>query len=204
MDRPNQTFKGGKYMVLDNFCYAQFLAFYYLDTKASLDEKNDCQPEVLDDDVSEQPMFYPKLVPLMSSKEKLRCRNVKKVLRYHTPNTLVRAEAYAHHLLMLFYPFRKESDLLSKLNEPDVLNIVNENKLVFEPWGDLVELSLRQFTFQPRTDLFPQQENDEVDNEQRTQGLENEEDESAVNFEVDLLFYIIRNFRINFFNAIYI
>jgi len=38
MDRPNQTFKRGKYIVLDSFCYAQFLAFYYLDKKDLQDE----------------------------------------------------------------------------------------------------------------------------------------------------------------------
>ena len=90
----------------------------------------------------------------MSSKEKMRCRNARKVLRYHIPNAVAKTEEYSHHLLMLFFPFRKESELVSevdntyftKLNEPNVLAIVNENKDKFEPWGDLVETSLRNFT----------------------------------------------------------
>ena len=30
MDRPNKTFLGGKYSILDSFCYAEFLAHYYV------------------------------------------------------------------------------------------------------------------------------------------------------------------------------
>ena len=190
LDRPGTTFKGGKYRVLDQFCYAQFLAYYYLDTTVSLDEKIDSQPEVLLDDDIEQPLLYPKLIPLMSCKEKMRCRNVKKVLRYHTPNINVNAEAYAHHLLMLFYPFRKESDLLfqrdqtyfSKLNECNVLKVVNQNKEIYEPWGDMVDLSLQQFIFRPRTDAFAEQENDEINSR-----IENSNniDENGVDFLIE-------------------
>ena len=128
----------------------------------------------------------------MSSKEKMRCRNVKKVIRYHTPNPAVDAEAYAHHLLMLFYPFRKESELCeidgtytSKLNLPEVLHIVNRNKEIFEPWGDQVELSLRQFTFRPRTDNFAEQENDDVEDEIMHNDDENELEDPVVDFEVE-------------------
>jgi len=41
---------------------------------------------------------YPKSIPLMSSKERMKCRNIKRVLRYHTPNSIISAEAYAHHM----------------------------------------------------------------------------------------------------------
>ena len=30
LDRPNTAFLGGKYKMLDNFCYAKFLAHYYI------------------------------------------------------------------------------------------------------------------------------------------------------------------------------
>ena len=190
IDRPNKTFQGGKYSVLDDFCYAQFLAYYYLDTKPQLDE-NDSQPEVLVDDDDTQENSYPKLVPLMSSKEKMRCRNVKKIIRYHTPNGQINLEGYSHHLLMLFYPFRNEAELIcendqtytTKLNEPHILSIVNQNKANFEPWGDLVELSLRQFLFQPRTDTFAQQENDDVNDECQLGDLDDEIEN--VDFEVN-------------------
>jgi len=51
LDRPNATFKGGKYKVLDNMCYAEFLAYYVLDINKN--KENDCQPEVLLDDDTE-------------------------------------------------------------------------------------------------------------------------------------------------------
>ena len=194
MERPNASFKKGKYAVLDEFCYAEFLSYYYLDTKPLPAATNDCQPEVLDDDDSDKPLQYPKIIPLMSSKERMCCRNVKKVLRYHTPNPAVNAEAYAHHLLILFYPFRKESDLLcednltyiSKLNNEEVTVTVNRNKMIFEPWGELVESSLRQFSFRPRTDQFADQENYFVENEV-TQNNENENDleNTVVDFEIE-------------------
>ena len=194
LERPNVTFRKGKYAVLDGFCYAEFLSYYYLDTKPLPIANNDCQPEVLQDDDNDKPLRYPKIIPLMSSKEKMRCRNIKKVLRYHILNPAVNAEAYAHHLLILFYPFRKESDLLcednltyvSKLNDEEVTNIVNRNKMIFEPWGELVESSLRQFTFQPRTDRIADQENDDVENEVlQNNETENNLEETVVDFEIE-------------------
>ena len=65
-------------------CYAEFLAFYVLETKPK--DGNDSQPELLVDDNIEGPLCYPKLIPLMSYKDKMRCHSVKKILRYHTPN----------------------------------------------------------------------------------------------------------------------
>ena len=109
----------------------------------------------------------------MSSKDKLKRRNKKRVVRYHTPNPVNKPEEYAHHLMILFLPFRKESDLLSenensyvaKLNNPGILHIVNENKDRFEPWGYLVDSILMNADFAPRTDEFAQQENDNVEEE---------------------------------------
>ena len=55
MDRPNITYKGGKYGVLDSFSLADFMAYYYLDSKQKAREENANQPEILlnnDDDTS--------------------------------------------------------------------------------------------------------------------------------------------------------
>jgi len=87
----------------------------------------------------------------------MKCRSIKK--HYHSPNPVSYAEAHAHHLRMMFYPFRKESELVSpesntyigKLNEIDVANVINSNKLKFEPWGDVVNEALLNYTFQPKT-----------------------------------------------------
>ena len=136
-------------------CYAEFLDFYVLETKPK--DLNDSQPRVLVDDDIESPLSYPKLIPLMRSKDKMRCRSVKKILRYHTPNANLNPEEHAHHLLMLFYPFRNEQELceeksfLMKLNQQNVLTIVNENRVKFEPFGNLVEESLMHFTSHSRS-----------------------------------------------------
>ena len=45
--RPNSTFSKGKYSVLDNFCYAAFVAHYYLLPKNFNKSVNDSQPTVL-------------------------------------------------------------------------------------------------------------------------------------------------------------
>ena len=107
----------------------------------------------------------------MNSKEAMRCRKARKVLRTYTPNRHLYPEKYAHHLLMLFFPFRNEENDLKldgsymlKLTEPDVLEIVNSNRELFEPNSELVEIALQNY----RSDLltnqnaFAQQENDEV------------------------------------------
>ena len=116
IDRPNKTFLDGKYEMCDNFCLAQFWANYRVESKDNYDEiVNDCQPVVLNENVIEEnheSNQLPKTVPLMSSKEVLKCRKVQKVLRYFTPNKDKFPEKFSHHLLMLFYPFRdEESDL---------------------------------------------------------------------------------------------
>ena len=62
---------------------------------------------------------------------------------YHVP----------HHVLLLFYPFRDEKELLSgfpplyqnKLQEEGVQDVVNINKIKFEPYGDLVDQDFSQF-----------------------------------------------------------
>ena len=84
----------------------------------------------------------------MSSK-----RSLKLVVTYHTPNPATNTEAYAHHLPMMFHPFRKELELfyepnkfyIDKLNDADVISVFNYNKARFEPWRDLVNTDLVDF-----------------------------------------------------------
>ena len=78
-----------------------------------------------------------KTIPLMSSKEKLKCGKVKAVLRYHVPNAHRNAEEYSHNLRFSFYPFRHEGEskyppvsgtYLLKFQQPGVLDVVNRNR----------------------------------------------------------------------------
>ena len=176
IDRPNHTFSSGKFSILDTFCFAEFVAHYYLLPKNSNDSVNDSQPTVLQElllEVNHSACNYPSTIPLMNSKEKLKCRQVKAVLRYHVPNRHKFPEKYAHHLLFMFYPFRNEHGLKSdntgtyaeKLQEPGIIDIVNRNKQVFEPYGDLVESALLNMrtNLARNQDSYANQENDQVD-----------------------------------------
>ena len=114
----------------------------------------------------------------MSSNEKLKRRKVRAVLRYHVPNPNRNSEQHAHHLLFSFFPFKGEGNLkhppiygnyLAKLQQPEVLNFVNQNKLVMEPFSDFVDAALAN-VFQctrNRHDTFLEQENDETEIEIR-------------------------------------
>ena len=171
MDRPNAEFKNGRYGTVDTICYADFLSNYYVKSNAKPEDQNDCQPEILEEIISEiQGNSLPKTFPLMSSRETLTLRKERSVLRYHVPSREKQPEAFAHHLLMMFYPFRKESDLLSsnssyseKLLEPSVLDIVNINKQICEPYGNLVEEAMIYLRNNVENlDAHAEQENDEV------------------------------------------
>ena len=176
IDRPTKDWKNGQFKEMDDLCYAQFCSYYELDRKIDYAELiNDNQPVILNDAIVEENhvenIGLPKRVPLMNSEEAMRCRKARKVLRTYTPNRHLYPEKYAHHLLMLFFPFRNEENDLKldgsymlKLSEPDVLEIVNSNRELFEPNSELVEIALQNY----RSDLltnqnaFAQQENDEV------------------------------------------
>ena len=129
-------------------CIAEFAAYYYKNYKIDRPETADAQPEILNDDTiepSNTDSFFPQKIKLLNSTETMKCRNVKAVIRYHTPNKTKEPERYFHHLLMLYYPWRFESELLgsdqtyiSKFYEPKVQTVVEQNKNVFEPDSDAV------------------------------------------------------------------
>ena len=90
IDRPNHTFQNGKFAALDSFCYAEFLAHYYLLPKTSYESVNDSQPTVLQElllEINHTACNYPSTIPVMNSKEKLKCRQVRAVLRYYVPKS---------------------------------------------------------------------------------------------------------------------
>ena len=110
----------------------------------------------------------------MSSNEKLKRRKVRAVLRYHVPNPNRNSEQYAHHLLFSFYPFRDEGNLkhppisgnyLAKLQQPEVLNVANQNNLVMEPFSHFVVAALVNVSqcTRNRQDTFLEQEDDETE-----------------------------------------
>ena len=114
---------------------------------------------------------------IFSSGERLHYRKVELVLRYHVPNKFKDPKGYAHHLLFMFYPFRDERELTvgqpssysSKLNEPGVVEVINNNKSLVEPYSDLVNYAFVNYRsdISPSWDPFSQQEmlENDVENE---------------------------------------
>lgn len=88
MDRPSLEFKNGKYRIVDQMCYSEFLSNYSQKIKPKSDDENDSQPEILEELIAEihNESAYPKNLPLISSKEMLSLRKEKCVLRYHVPS----------------------------------------------------------------------------------------------------------------------
>ena len=174
-DRRSKSFQNGVYKVIDQLCFADFLSYYYIVKKPVENSENDCQPVLLDDTIMESnraETHFPKVIPLMTFKEKLYCRKVKVVLRYHQPSPIKHIEQYAHHLLFSFYSFWDEEQLKSppfmdsyvtELQEPGVMDIINRNRSVMEPFSEIVEEALANLTAHlTNPDAFSQQENDEV------------------------------------------
>ena len=141
---------------VDKLCLAQFAVFYYKDYKPDYAETTDSQPDVLNDDLLEAhnltkeiEQCLPPKIKLMNKNEYMKCRKIEAVLRYHTPNKAKEPELYFHHLLMLYFPRRDETDLLSsdqtymsKFYEPDVQTIVERNRSLFESDADAIKDAL--------------------------------------------------------------
>ena len=95
-------------------------------------------------------------------------------------------------MLLLFYPFRDEKDLLSrfppmyqnKLQEEQVQNVINVNKMKFEPHGDLVDQAFVQFNENliNNQDPHSQTENDETPEEEYPNESDLEEGETNRTF----------------------
>ena len=69
--RPDSHFENGKYAFLENLCFAEFLSYYYVESKINKRSNyNDRQPVVLNDEEVERNnkiCIYPKPVPLIPS-----------------------------------------------------------------------------------------------------------------------------------------
>ena len=205
MNQPDVSFASGKYAIVDQMCFAEFLRYCSL---RNCHHNSDSQPIELTEELLEESLpssdLYPKVLPIMGSKENLYCRKFPFVLRYHVPNKYKYPEKYAYHLLILFYPFLKEFELNSrnnltyteKLFDNEVLDIVNFNKAQIEPYGELVDSAFSQFRsdFNHNIDSFAQKENDEVieqegENnpsfeEQDKSNVESSTESSAVDFSI--------------------
>ena len=179
-DRPNRNFKNGAFAQVNDLCLAEFAAYYYKEYRPTKDENNDNQPVILTDETLENQhassQHLPAKISLMTRKETMKCRKVKAVIRFHKPTATVEPEKFFHHILMLYYPWQQESDLIgpdgtyaSKLNNSLVRQTVNRNQRLFELHGEAVDEALEYIQNHPqwslygeRFDAFAEQENSDV------------------------------------------
>ena len=101
----------------------------------------------------------------------MQCCKIRRILRYHVPNKNLSSENYAH-VLLLFYPLGGKKELLSgfpplhqnKLQEQGLQDVVNANKIKFEPYGGLVDEAYSKFNEILLNNQDPQSqiENDEI------------------------------------------
>ena len=70
--------------------------------------ENDNQPQELKDEVENyiSQNCCPKIIPMMSSKEKLKCQKIPLVLQNHVPSKERYPEEYTHRKLFIYFPFR--------------------------------------------------------------------------------------------------
>ena len=132
---------------INNLCFAQFAAYYYKSVKYSSENAksmNDDQPEILTDTIMEKQSAdenqLPDVIQLLNSKEAMKTRKIRAVVRFHKLNEIKETEKLAHHLLMLYFPWRNEGQLLgesgtyaSKLSESSTWRIMERNKTFLEP-----------------------------------------------------------------------
>ena len=121
-DRPDRNFMNGIYSEVENLFSRICCILLQAISDRIRDEANDNQPVVLSDDLLENQHVdngyrLPKKIKLMTKKETMKCRKVRAVVRFHTPSKTTEPEKYCHHLLMLYYPWRQESDLLGHDNK---------------------------------------------------------------------------------------
>ena len=168
---------------LDQLCLAKFAAYYYKDYRKDPDEEKDVQPNQLPDELVESQHAHncesglPKAIKLINSNEIMKCRKVKAVIRFHRPNPSKEPEKYYHHLLMLYFPWRKESELpaldqsfATKFQDSLVREVVDTNRRVFEPNAEAFNIAFQAYNENPMKhlhsyDVLNDHENDDLSNE---------------------------------------
>ena len=105
---------------------------------------NELDDEIVED-LSNSDYVYPQDIKLLSKKGNATKRNMFYSIFF--PNKETKPEEYVHHTLFMYYPFRVEKELLSsnpptyasKLSEPGVTDLVNQNYSLVEPFATIVD-----------------------------------------------------------------
>ena len=121
----------------------------------------------------------------------MKCRKTPFFLQYYVPNKETKPEEYAHRMLFMYYPFR-DKELLSgnpatyasKFSEPGVIDLVNQNCFLVEPFATIVDNAFLRLhsDIDNIMDPYGQQENDEV-NDYLTEDIDDSESEAFETME---------------------
>ena len=164
-DRPN---------IVDQLCLAEFAAYYYKDYRRDPDEFNNL---IESNHISNCESVLPPTIKLNNGQETMKRRKIKAVIRFHTPIRVKEPEKFYHHLLMLYFPWRKETDLLgddqlysTKFQEAEVFSKIQTNRRMFEPNAEAIESALQMVRENRVKDLqsydpINDQENDDLSRE---------------------------------------
>ena len=121
----------------------------YNHVKSTTVNENEYQPQELKGKVVEEnhnsQNNYPKIIPMMLSKQTLKCRKIPLVLQYHVPNKERYPEEYTNPVLFTCLPFRDEEVLRynninsNKFNRSSVVEVFTSNRTKVEPYATIVE-----------------------------------------------------------------
>ena len=134
------------------------------------------------EDISNSDYLYPKDIKLLLNEKMKAAKH--HVLLYYVPNKETKPDKYAHHMLFMYFPFRDEKELLSgnpptyasKLSEPGVIDLVNQNYSLVEPFATIVDNTFLRLSSDTDdiADPHGQQENEEV-NDYLTEDIDDSE-----------------------------
>ena len=176
---------------VDQLCLAKFAAFYYKDYRTNDADTRDSQPDILNDELLEsqhsnedsKETCLPPKIKLIGRNEYMKCRKVNAVIRYHTPNKRKEPELYFHHLLMLYLPWRDETELLgsdqtcaSKFYDSEVQNIIEQNRAIFEPDADAINEAFEYVKNNPGKNIHSYDSINDQENADLQEELPNDQD----------------------------
>ena len=138
----------------------------------------------------------------------MKCRKVACVLQYLTPNKKRDYESYAHHLLLLVYPFRDESDLrvgvppsyTNKIANSGEIDITNTNRVLIELFSDVVDEALFQYgqTVMNKSEATEKIENEEMQNVSLNETFEQStQNDIAIYVSIPQPYFLVSDDKIN-------
>ena len=92
------------------------------------------------------------------------------------PNRCKHPEDYAHHVLMLYFPYRNESNFLTNNSYLEL------NKRLLEPYSDMIDEAFLNYREVLQPDPIFNMENDETEDlfSEHSSNEENSDDDSAI------------------------